>query len=46
MRYNEEEERSRKRIREGGKETALHSLVAREERLVLHRSIMDMSGRL
>ena len=46
MKYNEEEETSRERIRKRGKETTLHSLVAREGRLVLYRTIMHMSGGL
>ena len=46
MKYNDEEETSRERIRKGGKETTLHSLVAREGRLVLYRTIMHMSGGL
>ena len=46
MKYNEEEEKSREMIRKGGKETTLHSPVAREGRLVLYRTVIHMSGGL
>ena len=46
MKYNEEEEKSRERIREGGKEITLHSLVAGEGRWILYRTLMHLSGGL